>query len=148
MSSYTVRSGDTLSGIAQSQLGDATRYLELATINGISAPYTIYPGQVLQLPGTVAAPAATAVATVPATTPASSTAAAGALTATPASSSPAISGLASWWSANKSIVVMVALGVGLIGAAIYLDARKKRRRSSRSSRPAITKSHKRRSKRS
>lgn len=42
--SYTVRSGDTLSGIG-AKLGVAWR--EIATINGIASPYTIYPGQVL-----------------------------------------------------------------------------------------------------
>lgn len=39
---YTVKSGDTLSGIA-SKLG--TTYQKLATKNGIKSPYTIYPGQ-------------------------------------------------------------------------------------------------------
>ena len=41
---YTVRSGDTLSGIAN-RLG--TSYTHIANSNGISSPYTIYPGQVL-----------------------------------------------------------------------------------------------------
>lgn len=39
---YTVKSGDTLSGIA-SKLG--TTYTSLAQKNGIKPPYTIYPGQ-------------------------------------------------------------------------------------------------------
>lgn len=42
--SYTVRSGDTLSGIG-AKLGVAWR--EIAMKNGIASPYTIYPGQVL-----------------------------------------------------------------------------------------------------
>jgi len=47
---YTVRSGDTLSGIA-SRYG--TTYQMLAAINGISDPNKIYPGQVLRLSGAV-----------------------------------------------------------------------------------------------
>lgn len=44
--SYTVRSGDTLSGIA-AQYG--TTYTHLAQINGISNPDLIYPGQTLKV---------------------------------------------------------------------------------------------------
>ena len=47
---YTVKSGDTLSGIA-SKFG--TTYQELARINGISNPNLIYPGQVLTVNGSV-----------------------------------------------------------------------------------------------
>lgn len=46
---YTVRKGDTLSGIA-SKYG--TTYQELARINGITDPNKIYPGQVLKINGT------------------------------------------------------------------------------------------------
>lgn len=45
---YTVKSGDTLSGIA-SQYG--TTYQALASLNGISSPYVIYPGQVIKVNG-------------------------------------------------------------------------------------------------
>lgn len=45
----TVQRGDTLSGIAQEQLGDATRYPELATLNGISNPDLINPGEVIRI---------------------------------------------------------------------------------------------------
>ncbi len=45
---YTVRSGDTLYGIAFTYGLD---YRQLASINGIRAPYTIYPGQRLALKG-------------------------------------------------------------------------------------------------
>lgn len=45
---YTVRSGDTLSGIA-SRFG--TSWQELQRINGIPDANRIYPGQVLKLPG-------------------------------------------------------------------------------------------------
>ena len=53
---YTVRSGDTLSGIAARY---GTTYQNLAAINGIADPNKIYPGQVLRLSGAVEqAPAA------------------------------------------------------------------------------------------
>lgn len=46
----TVQSGDTLRSIAQTYLGDAERYDEIAARNNISDPSLIFPGQVLQLP--------------------------------------------------------------------------------------------------
>lgn len=53
---YTVVKGDTLSGIGAKT---GTRWQDIAAINGIGAPYTIYPGQVLRLSGGSApAPAA------------------------------------------------------------------------------------------
>ncbi|WP_018686543.1 LysM peptidoglycan-binding domain-containing protein [Actinokineospora enzanensis] len=45
---YTVRSGDTLSAIAQR---NGTTWQELARINGIADPNRIFPGQVLTLTG-------------------------------------------------------------------------------------------------
>ena len=45
---YTVRSGDCLSTIAQ-RFG--VSWGSIATANGIYSPYTIYPGQVLNIPG-------------------------------------------------------------------------------------------------
>ena len=45
---YTVRSGDCLSTIGQ-RLG--VSWGSIATANGIYSPYTIYPGQVLTIPG-------------------------------------------------------------------------------------------------
>lgn len=47
-SDYTVRSGDTLSGIGGRYGID---WRTIASINGIGAPYTIYPNQVLKLTG-------------------------------------------------------------------------------------------------
>lgn len=47
-STYTVKSGDTLSGIG-SKLG--VDWKKIADLNGISSPYTIYPGQVLKISG-------------------------------------------------------------------------------------------------
>ncbi len=45
---YVVKSGDTLSGIATKY---STTYQVLASLNGISYPYTIYPYQVLKVTG-------------------------------------------------------------------------------------------------
>lgn len=46
---YTVKKGDTLSGIAKKYLGSASKYKYLAQLNGIKSPYRIYVGQVLKL---------------------------------------------------------------------------------------------------
>lgn len=46
---YVVKSGDTLSGIA---IKYGTSYQALASLNDISYPYTIYPNQVLKVNGT------------------------------------------------------------------------------------------------
>ena len=52
---YTVQSGDTLSGIAHQQLGDASRWPEIFLLNrSIRHPDRISPGQVLTLPGATA----------------------------------------------------------------------------------------------
>lgn len=51
--SYTVRPGDTLSGIASRH---GTTYQELAKINGIADPNRIYVGQVLKLSGSAPKP--------------------------------------------------------------------------------------------
>ena len=49
---YTVRAGDTLSGIAKSLLGDANSYMEIFNANRdqLSDPNMIKPGQVLKIP--------------------------------------------------------------------------------------------------
>ncbi|MGW1261137.1 peptidoglycan recognition protein family protein [Streptomyces drozdowiczii] len=47
---YTVKKGDTLSSIARAKLGDAGRYKDIATLNGLSNPNAIHIGQVLKLP--------------------------------------------------------------------------------------------------
>jgi nucleoid-associated protein YgaU len=49
---YTVKSGDTLSGIAKSQLGHANEYMKIFEANRdqLSDPDKIKPGQVLKIP--------------------------------------------------------------------------------------------------
>ena len=47
----TVKRHETLWSIADRELGDPTRYREIAALNGLSQPYTITPGQQLLLPG-------------------------------------------------------------------------------------------------
>lgn len=47
---YTVRKGDTLSGIAVRFYGDADRFRDIARVNRIKNPNRIYPGQKLVLP--------------------------------------------------------------------------------------------------
>lgn len=46
---YTVKKGDSLWNIAKRELGDGTKYKEIARKNGIGDPNKIYPGQVLKL---------------------------------------------------------------------------------------------------
>lgn len=49
---YTVKSGDTLSAIAEAHYGDANRYNEIFEANRpmLTDPNMIYPGQVLRIP--------------------------------------------------------------------------------------------------
>ena len=47
---YTVNAGDTLSAIAARELGAASRWHEIADLNGIRDPRTLQIGQVLRLP--------------------------------------------------------------------------------------------------
>ena len=46
---YTVKSGDTLYNICRAQLGDGSKYKEIAQLNNIANANLIYPGQVLRL---------------------------------------------------------------------------------------------------
>lgn len=45
---HKVKSGDTLWAIAKKELGDGSRYQEIADLNGISNPNVISPGQVIR----------------------------------------------------------------------------------------------------
>lgn len=47
---HTVKSGQTLISIAASELGDASRWQEIATLNGIRDPSALQPGMALRLP--------------------------------------------------------------------------------------------------
>lgn len=47
---YTVKAGDTLSGIALKMYGDANRYIDIARANNIRNVDLIHPGQVLIIP--------------------------------------------------------------------------------------------------
>lgn len=49
-STYTVGHGDTLSAIAAELLGSATRWPDIAALNGLNDPNLIHPGQTLKLP--------------------------------------------------------------------------------------------------
>ncbi len=48
---YVVKAGDSFWAIAERELGDGTRYAELAEYNGLTVNAVIHPGQVLKLPG-------------------------------------------------------------------------------------------------
>jgi LysM repeat protein len=45
---YTVKSGDTLWAICKANLGDGSKYAEIAALNGIANANLIYPGQVIK----------------------------------------------------------------------------------------------------
>lgn len=47
---YQVKSGESLSKIAEKVFGDQKRWPELAYANSLSHPYFIYPGQLLEIP--------------------------------------------------------------------------------------------------
>jgi LysM repeat protein len=48
--SITIKKGDTLSGIALRECGEASLWPKLAALNGISAPYTIFVGSKINVP--------------------------------------------------------------------------------------------------
>jgi len=47
---YTVKAGDTLTGIAAAMLGDWRRFTDLASLNGIRDPNTVPAGATLRIP--------------------------------------------------------------------------------------------------
>lgn len=50
MEIYEVKKGDSLSIIARDVLGDISRWPEIAKLNNLLEPYTIFPGAQLLLP--------------------------------------------------------------------------------------------------
>jgi len=48
LKTYTVVAGDTLFKICKKQLGDGSKYVEIAKLNGIANANLIYPGQVIR----------------------------------------------------------------------------------------------------
>jgi len=67
---YTVQSGDTLMGISRKLFnGDAQYWDEIADLNDLKAPYTIYPGKELKIPKKGTETTQTAVQSQAVTTP-------------------------------------------------------------------------------
>lgn len=121
MTTYTVKSGDSLSRIAANVLGNMAQWPQIASLNSISAPYVIYPGQVLQLPG--AGPAAGPTESI---MPISimPVAVAPGVRKFPAPGAPASSGIVDWIMANK---MLVGGGIALVGVSMLaMNAQKKK----------------------
>ena len=49
---YNVKPGESLSSIARDVLGDMSRWPDIARLNNLAEPYTIYPNMALILPDT------------------------------------------------------------------------------------------------
>ncbi len=130
---YTVLAGDTLSGIGTLVGVD---WHSIASLNGISAPYTIYPGQVLDLP----ANASTAVTASPVITQSTSASAVlgESTTKTPpvakATKNPVVASVATaslnknWFKSNWLTIVLVIVLAGAIYYA-YRSIDKKTKKS-------------------
>lgn len=54
---YTVRPGDTMTGLAERFLGNKLKAYQLARYNGVARPADLSPGQLLRIPGAGPAPA-------------------------------------------------------------------------------------------
>jgi len=121
MSSYKVKSGDSLSVIAQRELGHASLWPAIAKLNNISAPYTIYVGQTIMLPDTL--PSSPSSSNAPAPAPGPHTPAA------PASSRPGVlSRLMTWARANKGQAAFYTVSIGLTVAGLWIATHPKNKR--------------------
>ncbi|WP_269858403.1 LysM peptidoglycan-binding domain-containing protein [Streptomyces sp. RPT161] len=100
---YTVQSGDSLSGIAQAK-NVTGGWQALAQANGITSPYVLQPGQQLTLPGASTASSTSSVATA---TPASATTATSSSATTSTQSYP--NNLDGW--INHALAIMHQNGI-------------------------------------
>ncbi len=145
MATYTVKTGDSLSLIAKRFYGNAMLYPRIARANGITAPYIIQPGQVLQIPGTTHTASTSSsgtAATMPVSTsmsvPASTSSAATTVPVAMSSSSVAtapsmLAKVESWVSAHKGPVL---IGIAAVAAVLFFSGpgstkRRARRRTKR-----------------
>lgn len=126
MATYTVKSGDSLSRIALNVLGDMSLWPRIAQANGLAAPYTIYPGQVLQLPG-VTKLMPRPITTMPITINRPSGPFLPAPGLPPGSTTGAGGGILQWVMDNKLLVGGLLVGVAVI-ALLATQAPKRRKR--------------------
>jgi len=112
MSTYLVQKGDSLSTIAEKQLGHASQWPQIAALNNIAAPYTIYVGQHLALPdANTPAPSSS-------TTPAPSSSTAPAPGPQPAGSS-VFTRIVTWAKANPGKATFYGLSIALSAAGVW-----------------------------
>ncbi len=121
MTTYTVQSGDSLSRIASRVLGNMSLWPQIAALNNISAPYVIYPGQMLQLPDGSSGASASAPARAPVAT-AVARSSSGQTYPVPAASSAASGGILQWVMANKR---MIGGGIAVIAVIMLAMGAKK-----------------------
>jgi len=112
MSAYIVKSGDSLSTIAQNVLGHASAWPQIAALNNIKAPYTIYVGQHLALPDPNA-PAPSPTPQAPAPAPGTQPAQGG---------GGVFARLVGWAKANPGQATFWGLSLTLSAAGLYLMA--------------------------
>lgn len=108
---YSVRSGDSLSVIAQRTLGSSTRWREIQAANGNINPHALVIGSTLKIPGTgraaTRAPDPTATTTAPSTT----------RTQAPAASTPRSGAVANWTYEVRSGDVLTAIARDHLGSS-------------------------------
>lgn len=121
---YTVKSGDSLSRIAANVLGNFALWPQIASLNNLAAPYVIFPGQVLQLPASGSAPAASAGQGGSNPTPASLMPAPVSVTPLAPATMPGSGGGIMQWIQNNKL--MVGGGIAVIAIiALAMGSRKK-----------------------